>query len=314
MITEAQRIERRQGIGGSDAAAVLGMNPWATPLTVWLDKTGRTAPKPETPQMRYGSYFEDYVAKLYCEEAGRVVENYRKMLHKGCLLGNIDRLVVPIGGKIASYKGEIRTDTLLECKTSGFDWGDEAPMQYIIQVVHYMGLDEKLKHADIAVLFRSSLNFKIYRIERDDDIISAMQQRLVEWWDKHVIRGEMPLPSNESDCRLLWARSNPGKKVSSNEEVERKIADYAELKAMERDAKAKAALLQSDICAYMGDGEILVDASGKPLVTWKSPKDTETVDWEGLAKALGATDEQVAAYTSVKTSNRRFLLKKVEAA
>jgi len=31
---------RRQGIGGSDAAAILGMNPWKSPMDVWLEKTG----------------------------------------------------------------------------------------------------------------------------------------------------------------------------------------------------------------------------------------------------------------------------------
>lgn len=311
MLSEAQKIERRSGIGGSDAAAVLGCSPWSTPLNVWLDKTGRAIPKPETPQMRYGSYFEDYVAKLYSEETGLAVQRFNKMIHQGCLLGNLDRLVVNRGEKVAAYKGEIRTDTLLECKTSGVDWQGEVPLQYTVQTMHYLGLCPTLQHADVAVLFRHSLKFEIHRIERDDELISAMQEKLIAWWDKHIIHDEMPLPSNEVDCRLLWARSNPGKKVTANEDVERKIQEYAKLKADEKSAKESAALLQSDICAFMGDGEVLVDALGKPLVTWKSPKESTTVDWESLAKALGATDDMVAKYTSTKTGSRRFLLKKI---
>lgn len=309
MLTEAQKAERRQGIGGSDAAAVLGLSPWTTPVQVWLDKTGRSTPKPETPQMKYGSYFEDYVADLYVEETGREVRRYNKMIHKGCLLGNLDRLVVPEGGKIASHMGEIRTDTLLECKTAGREWNGEVPIQYLAQVNHYLGLDESLRHADVAVLFRTSLKFEIFRVERDDEVIKAMQERLTAWWDKYVVGDEMPPPANEEDCRLLWARSNPGKTVAATDEIADKLLRYANAKATEKAAKEIAEAVKGDICAFMGDGEVLVGADGKPLLTWKSAKDSTNTDWKAVAADAKATPEQIAAHTETKPGSRRFLPK-----
>lgn len=317
MISEAQRVERKSGIGGSDAAAVLGLSPWATPLTIWLDKTGRAAPRPETPQMKYGSYFEDYVAQLYSEHTGRTVQRYNTMILKGCLLGNFDRLVVMPGEKMASHKGNIRTDTLLECKTAGWMWNDEAPIQYQIQVLHYLGLSDKLRHADIAVMFRSNLEFKVFRVERDDDVIAAMQERLTDWWERYVVADVPPPPANEDDCKLLWARSNPGKSVTASEDIAKRLDEYRDAVKSEKAAKELAQHLKDDICAFMQDAEVLVGPDGRPLLTWKSAKDGEVVDWEAVAKSL-ATPERVAEaaakFTTAKAGSRRFTPKPTRAA
>lgn len=134
MTREEWLAERKTGIGGSDAAAVLGISPWRTPVDVWLDKTGRKQPGEETEAMRIGAELEDFVARRYVERTGRQVQRFNRMLRRGCLLGNLDRLVVPDGEKVASHMGEVRTDTLLECKTSSRDWEGCVPLYYQTQV------------------------------------------------------------------------------------------------------------------------------------------------------------------------------------
>lgn len=305
---------RKTGIGGSDAAAVLGISPWATPVTVWLDKTGRAAPKEETEAMRIGTELEAFVARRYEQETGRTVHRYNRMVRRGRLIGNFDRLVVPEGSKVASHMGEIRTDTLLECKTSSREWEDGVPLHYQVQVQHYMGLTECLAHADVACLFLGRKHFETFRVERDESVIATMREWLEAWWDEYVAGDKMPPPTNEEDCRLLWARSNPGKTVTATDKIARRLDDYRKLKEVEQNAKEGAKQVQSEICAFLGDAEVLADASGHPLVTWKSAKDSRTVDWEALARALGATDAQIADYTQVKPGSRRFLPKAVKSA
>lgn len=311
--TDANRqewlAERRSGIGGSEAAAVLGISPWATPVTVWLDKTGRSAPKPSTLRMAFGSINEEDVAMMYEIQTGRKVQRYNRMIHRGCLLGNFDRLVVREGEKVASHMGTIRTDTLLECKCSDRSWDDGVPLYYQTQVQHYMGLSETLAHADVACYFRMKNTFEVFRVERDEDVIGTMRERLTAWWNEYVVGDKMPPPTNEADCKLLWARSNPGKTVTASDEVAAKLADYRRFKADEKTAKEAVGRLQSDIEAYLGDAEILVDTVGKPLVTWKSAKDSRKTDWESLARALGATDAQIADYTTSTPGPRRFVAK-----
>lgn len=314
---EAWLAERRKGIGGSDVAGIMGLSPWATPVTVWLDKTGRAAPKEETEAMRIGTELEGFVARRYEQETGRTVQRYNTMLHDGCLLGNLDRLVVKEGEKVASHKQEIRTDTLLECKTSSREWDGEVPVYYQTQVQHYMGLCHALKVADVAVLFLGKKHFEVYRVERDQAVIDHIQKHLRAWWERHVVNDEMPKPTSEADCKLLWARSNPGKSVESSEEIAAKIERYRDLKATEKEIKDEIAATQSDICAAMGDAETICDATGKPLVTWKSPKDTAKTDWEKLARWMYAqehtTTELPATYiekfTESKPGARRFLVK-----
>ena len=301
--------ERKTGIGGSEAAAVLGVSPWATPVTVWLDKTGRSGPKEETEAMRIGTELEDFVARRYCAETGRTVRRYNKMVHVGCLLGNFDRLVVPEGEKVASHMDEIRTDTLLECKTSSREWDGEVPIYYQTQVQHYMGLVPKLLHADVAVLFLGRKHFETFRVERDDEVIHVMQERLTDWWNRYVVTGTMPPPTNEEDCKLLWARSNPGKTVTATAEIVAKLDEYKRLKEDEKAAKEAAAKLQGDICAYLGDAEVVSGPDGKPLVTWKSAKDTVKTDWEAVAKEAHASLAMIQSHTETKPGSRRFLVK-----
>lgn len=303
--------ERKTGIGGSEAAAIMGISPWATPATIWLDKTGRGTPKEETEAMRIGTELEDFVARRYTQETGRRVQRFNKMIHKGCLLGNFDRLVIKDDEKVASYHDEVRTDLLLECKTSSREWEDGVPLYYQTQVQHYMGLEPKLTAADVACLFLGRKHFEIYRVTRDEQVIEHMQKYITEWWDKHIVHDEMPKPTNETDCKLLWARSNPGKTVEGTSEIKGKLKLLAEYKDEEKKLKETAYGLQSEIEAFMGDAEIIAAPNGKPWCTWKSAKDTVKVNWEALARSLGASDEQIAAYTTTTPGSRRFLTKTI---
>ena len=64
---------RRKTIGGSDAAGIVGLSKWASPFSVWADKTGRAAEKADTETMRQGRDLEDYVARRWMEETGKRV-------------------------------------------------------------------------------------------------------------------------------------------------------------------------------------------------------------------------------------------------
>lgn len=65
--------DRRKSIGGSDAAAVIGLNRYRTPMEVYADKLGAFPPKEDTEAMRLGRDLEEYVAQRFCEETGKKV-------------------------------------------------------------------------------------------------------------------------------------------------------------------------------------------------------------------------------------------------
>ena len=68
---------RRNYIGGSDAGAVVGMNEWSSPLSVWADKTGSAPAFSGNVSTRVGAYLEDLVAKLFMEETGKTVQRLK---------------------------------------------------------------------------------------------------------------------------------------------------------------------------------------------------------------------------------------------
>ena len=80
-MTRGTWLEARRGsLGGSDAAAVLGLNPYASPYSVWAEKTGRVPDKPDNEAMRLGRDLEDYVAARWQEETGKKTRRVNAML------------------------------------------------------------------------------------------------------------------------------------------------------------------------------------------------------------------------------------------
>lgn len=153
---------RRRGIGGSDAAAVLGMNPWRTPYALWADKTGRLPNPPETEAMRLGRELEDYVARRFQEAAGKKTRRINAMLQNPAFpfaFANIDREIV---GEQAG----------LECKTaSAFRAGDfqgDFPQNYYVQCLHYLAVTGAKRWYLAALVLGEGLRiFRLTRLEDD---------------------------------------------------------------------------------------------------------------------------------------------------
>lgn len=99
---------RKKGIGGSDAGAVCGFNPYRTAIEVYQDKTGKEIGELDNEAMRQGREFEDYVARRFTEATGKKVRRANAMYYDEnhpFMLADVDRMVV----------GE---NTGLECKTA----------------------------------------------------------------------------------------------------------------------------------------------------------------------------------------------------
>ena len=74
---------RRQGIGGSDAAAIVGLDRYRSPFDVYADKLGLKKEQPDNEAMRQGRDLEEYVASRFCEQTGKKVRRRNARLTKG---------------------------------------------------------------------------------------------------------------------------------------------------------------------------------------------------------------------------------------
>ncbi len=314
---------RRAGLGGSDIGAILGLSPYRTPVDVWAEKTGRAPGQGETLQMRFGTYAEEFVAREYCAKTGHAVQRFTTMLHHASapILGNVDRLVIPAGQKIASHRQEIRTDRGLECKTaSAFasfnsdEWGeegtDQVPASYLIQCATYMALTG-CSLWDLAVLFGNQ-EVRIFNLKRDADLESEIIARASEWWDRHVVADVPPEPTCEADIKRLYPSDN-GSAVEANPKTLELIARAVELRAqiaaleaeLDGDKKAGSIGVIGSLKAYMGEAQRLV-LGADDLITWKTAKPAMRFDSKAFQTDHPGLYQQ---YLKAGEASRRFLIK-----
>lgn len=184
-MTYEQWVEtRNKSIGGSDAAAIVGLNPYSSAYCVWAEKTGRLEAKEDSEAMRQGRDLEQYVAERFAEATGKKVRRCNAIIYNddySFAHANIDREIV----------GE---DAGLECKTtsalsrSDFKNG-EYPANYYVQCQHYMAITGKKKWY-LAVLVLGK-GFHIFEIERDEaEIAALMNAELILW--QHVTNDTTP--------------------------------------------------------------------------------------------------------------------------
>ncbi len=124
---------RKSGIGGSDAGAICGVNPYSSAMKIFRDKTSEEVEEQDSEAIRIGHDLEEYVAQRFTEATGLRVRrsNYMyRSVENPFMIADVDRVVI----------GE---DAGLECKTASAynadKWADgNIPLHYIMQCYHYM--------------------------------------------------------------------------------------------------------------------------------------------------------------------------------
>lgn len=300
MSREEWLAERRKGIGGSDVAAILGLNPWKSAAGVYLEKTGEVIPEDLTSErIRVGHDLEDYVARRFAEATGKKVRRNNFMLYHDeydFIFADIDREVV----------GE---NAILECKTTNSyakkDWQSEPPLHYQMQCQHYM-LVTGADRCYIAVLIGNE-EFKWFTIERDEETMQALLKLEIEFWNNNVLAGVCPDPDGSVAYDDLLKKRYPyddGGIIAFNDKYEDILQQYLdvcdELDSIEKRHKT----LQQMIKDEMGEASKAYSKTDV-VITWKTQSRT-TLDTKALKKEMPDVYEKYA-----KTSESRvFRLKK----
>jgi putative phage-type endonuclease len=163
--------QKQKGIGGSDVATILGLNPYKTAFTLWLEKTGQIEPaKVENEYVEWGNILEPVIREKFAKETGfTVFENHYVLQHD-----EHDFMVANIDGEVIDP--EYKESGILEIKTASermkSDWIDGPPDHYMLQIQHYLGVLD-YKYAYVAVLIGGN-HFKYFKIERDDYVIDSI--------------------------------------------------------------------------------------------------------------------------------------------
>lgn len=254
---------RKGYIGGSDAGAIIGLNPYNSAFSVWAEKTGQTPEFEGNISTRVGTYLEDLVAKLFMEETGKQVQRMNFTLVNAdypWACANIDREVI----------GE---DAVLEIKTTTsfgaikkFRSG-EYPEQWYGQMVHYLAVTGA-KKAYLAAL-ENNRELRVFELDRDEEEIKALMDAEREFWNTYVLPKKTPPVDGHS------ATSEAIKKIFSEEagdsiDLSGFLDVFQQRKAVNEQIKnLKAELDGLDNRVKVAMGSMAKGTCGRFSVSWK---------------------------------------------
>ena len=184
---------RKSGIGGSDAGAICGLNPYSSAMKVFRDKTSEEVEEQDNEAIRIGHDLENYVAQRFMEATGLKVRKsnfmYRSVEHP-FMIADVDRFVV----------GE---DAGLECKTASAynadKWANgDIPLHYVMQCYHYMAVTGKRTWYIAAVIL--GREFVYHKLVWDDELIQSLIMKERDSWNEYVVKGIVPPPDGSKAC------------------------------------------------------------------------------------------------------------------
>lgn len=269
---------RKKGIGGSDAGAICGLNPWRTAIDVYVDKTKEKVGEiADNEAMRVGRDLEEYVAQRFIEATGKKVHKVNAIMHNfmhDFMLANVDRKI----------DGE---NAYLECKTANAykakDWEDgKVPESYEIQCHHYMAVTG----ADavyIACLIMG-IDFVIVKIERDEAVINDLIKIETDFWNNNVLKKVMPPPDGSEAAKdiinEIYTVTKFDDEVIDMSDDENKLARIDELEELIGNLKTEQEQLKQELMIRMGEFETGYIKDRK--ITWKMQNGKTSIDTKRL--------------------------------
>jgi putative phage-type endonuclease len=286
---------RRRGIGGSEAAKVLGLSKWGGPFAVWNEKVNGITTVEESEAMHFGTILEDVVAREFSERTGMKIRRRNNMTFDKTypfMLANIDREIV--GQRVG-----------LECKTAGAyrasEWEDDGlPDDYYVQVQHYSYVMQ-WEGCWIACLIGGQ-KFVYKYVPRNDNFIAQMIDTERDFWENYVLTGVAPSLSIFDDVSVIDQTADDYVQPTETDlDLAKRLAAIKEqLSDLERQKEEIEVHFKSRIMENAGiDG----------IATWKKAKDTLKTDWKSVATELNPSLDLVRKYTTTKEGSRRFLFK-----
>ena len=303
---------REDGIGSSEVATVLGVNPYQTPYQLWLLKTGRIkADERENFLMKAGHYLEDAISRFCADEAGlEIIKSSSSEFivvnkEKEFLRVSPDRFAFPVDARHTK-----ENKVIIECKSTQNPVDKEDISKYwFTQVSYQLGVTE-LNRAYIAWLTQGrSFDYKV--INFDPDFFAFIVEEVERFWVDCIIGGMEPALSNLSDVLIKYPKHEEGKTITADGDL---IELWSELKDTNAEIKRLQSTkddLEAAIKTSMLDAERLVIPAGqenpeKTIATWRASKDSKKFDIDAFREA---EPETYAKYLRDVAGGRRFSIK-----
>jgi len=246
---------RKQGIGGSDAATIMGVNPWHSPYALYLEKAGLVdTSDDDNERMLWGRKLEPLIASHYAEVTGRKLApgaNMHFSAERPHLFANTDRTILPFKGrpKAGVYEGKTTSAYNVE------EWRDgKVPLYYQVQLQHYCYVEEA-EWGSFGVLVGGQ-QFLWSDASRNDRFLKSYLRKADEFWDRVKNNDPPPMeghPSERKALGILYGAPDGEKAVDLPEEAHEWMEKLDAAKEAVKTADADKRKYDTLIRGAMGD-------------------------------------------------------------
>lgn len=296
-------LERKKnGIGGSEIAAIMGVHPYKTAIDVYLSKVEEGNETVNNIPMRTGVLLEPLVAEIFSEETGAEIipppeiglyEIYSDKDHP-YILGSPDRKF-----KVNNELG------ILECKTTSINY-DEVPPYWFTQLMWYLGI-VNVELGAVAWL-KNNREFKSTQYIFDKDQFDFMCEVAQRFWEDNVLQRIPPEISvhNKYEVTKIYKSHVKGKTIEATPDLKSELITLAKFKEVIKIIQTKTDDIEANIKLILKDGEAIVEGDNE-LVTWRKSADSTKFDVELFKQDNPALYKK---YLKTNPASRRFMLKK----
>lgn len=296
---------REQGIGSSEVATILGLNPWETPYQLWRRKKGLDKGKSETFAMKAGHYLEDAVSMFWHDETGRDII---KRSAGDWLMVNTEKPFMRVSPDrtywLSGMPHNNANKGILECKTTQMRVDpDDLPKYWFCQVQYQLGVAE-YEQGSLAWLSQGR-EFGYKDISLVPDFFAWICEEVTKFWIDNVQGNIEPEAQSVEDVLLRYNRHTDGKILEVSDDIFTTCNDLKVLKEQIAKLDERKEELETKIKMCFADAEA-ISYGGQTIATWKAPKPSERFDAKAFAKAH---PDLAKEFTAVSQGARRFLLK-----
>lgn len=303
MLTKAQLIARQSTCGASDLPAIAGVSPWASPASVFLrkrrgknlelppivvddqpdpDTCGAFDPFVETDKRTAGSLMEDGIVALYAHRTGLFVRRSRTLARKDSpwQTATPDRLV----SSVLRGKVERGLETKLVGTNTRQFWPDGGVAAHVLVQAQWSMHVASKDVWDVCALIDGS-DFRIVRVERDEDFICDLVSLATDFWHGHVLENRVPPATSGRDALSFVSAVHvhgEGEPIEAPAEAEALARELLLAQQRRRQAKDEEERLKAQLCALCGGARAM---RGKQWTYSWAPYDGNP-QWRAIAEEL----------------------------
>lgn len=295
---------RTKGIGSSEVATIVGLNPYETPYQLWRRKVGIDSPIEDNKYMRAGRALEYAVARIFEEETNKKII----VSSKGdWLIQSKTKPYLQVSPDWLYWTGEKRNNankSILECKTTQKQIEkDKLPKHWFCQLQYQLGVSG-LQQGAIAWLTQGR-DFGYSELNFVPDFYKWLVEQVDRFWIDNILGKKEPDLVSVDDVVTMFPNHIEGKTINVEEEMFDKVIKLKEIKNSIAELETQKKSLEDDIKFAFADNETM-SYQDITIATWKSSKSTETFDSKTFIKE---NPDLAKKYMKTSIGARRLLLK-----